>query len=110
MPFNIKILIIFLYSSSLFGGGFYIGKQLEKGKQAKKENILIEKEVTRHNEQQQKLGTVVKEIEKIKIEYRDKIIQLPPINIDDRCPIDDITRLRNDAYKTLDPALFTSND
>jgi ribulose bisphosphate carboxylase small subunit len=89
---------------------FILGWQAREWKGNSDEKKQIEKTIEVHNEAVEKINEVVREVEVIKVEYRDKIIRLPAVDSAADCPIGDITRLRNQAVQSLDQKLFHGTD
>jgi len=82
--------------------------QVVSGKEAKKERKVIVATIEEHNDAVEKITDVVKEVEKVQIVYRDKIIRIPAVNPGDGCPVVELVRVRNEAIQALDPLLFES--
>lgn len=75
-----------------------------------KQKKIVEKEIEVHNENEKIIAEKVKTVEKIKIVYRDKIVQLPGTVVNADCPDDPSTELRNSSARLLDPKLFERTD
>lgn len=63
-----------------------------------------------HNDDIKEIAEHEKVMETVRIEYRDKVIQLPPIIVDAGCPIDPSTKLRNEIATGLPDMYFESTD
>jgi len=70
----------------------------------------VVKEVENDNEDKKELAEHTKILEKIEIEYRDRIIEVPAIDTSKPCPIPDITRMRNEVNASLPDVYFESTD
>lgn len=76
---------------------------------SQEKKVIIDK-VDKRNDVIVEVDKTVKVVEKIVYKDREKIVRLPAINVGESCPIDDTTRLRNEANGSLDPLLFQSED
>lgn len=71
---------------------------------------VLEDVVDDHNQDIKEIEEHEKLTETTRIEYRDKIIQLPPIVIDPGCPLDPSTGLRNEVTSNLPDLYFQSSN
>ncbi len=102
----VMLLLIAGYSAFLIWSTW----QVATGREAKKELNVVEEKIDQHNESEVEIGETVRYVEKTKIQYRDRIVHLPPVDVSGPCPIDELTRLRNEAYGAIPAEFFESTD
>lgn len=78
--------------------------------EASLENEVIVDKVEKRNDAIEEVDKTVTVVEKIVYKDREKIVRLPAIDTGVKCPIVELTGLRNEAYGSLDPLLFQSQD
>ena len=86
----------------------FIAYRLTSAHYINQENKLIIKEVEKYNDNLKRLEASTKKLEGIKTSVHTEIHHLPGIDTSLPCPIDDIVRLRNEAYRALHDVYFQS--
>ena len=76
---------------------------------SQEKKVIVDK-VEDHNEDTEELAEHSKVIEKERIVYREKIVRVPAADVSGGCPIDELTRVRNEAYGSLPDMYFQSSD
>ena len=89
-------------------GTAFIAHRLTSAQYIKQENQLIIDQVEKYNDGLKKLEESTKKLEAIKTGVRTEIHHIPGIDTSLPCPIDDIVRLRNEAYRALPDVYFQS--
>ena len=84
----------------------FIAYRLTSAHYINQENKLIIKEVEKYNDNLKRLEASTKKLEAIKAGVHTEIRNIPAIDNHLRCPVDDIVRLRNEAYRTLPDVYF----
>ena len=86
----------------------FIAHRLTSAHYIKQENKSIINQVEKYNDGLKKLEESTKKLEAIKAGVRTEIHHIPGIDTSLPCPIDDIVRLRNEAYRALPDVYFQS--
>ena len=98
---------LFILIVTNLGSGF-IAYRLTSAHYIQQENKAIIKEVEKYNDNLKRLEASTQKLEAIKAGVRTEIHHLPGIDTSLPCPIDDIVRLRNEAYRALPDVYFQS--
>lgn len=102
MKIYIAIALIVGISSS----SFYVGFQVATGREAKKDVKLLSKAIEDSNEDQIEIIEHIAEVNKTTNEATREIIKIKTIVVTERCIVNDVIRLRNEAYTAYPAELF----
>lgn len=89
---------------------FAFGVRYERGQDAIDEVEVVKGEIKEKNKDISETAKDEKAMDKIRIEYREKFVYLPAIPIDNDCPIDQSTELRNESNRAIPEVYFESTD
>ena len=112
----IRLQILFIVFFVTNGVTAYISYNYAKGKQAVVENKVIKQSIENHNEDIKEIAKHTKEVDKVRIIYRDRIVKMDNIPVNDAnvttdCHLRDYSSsLRNETYRAFPSMYFQSTD
>lgn len=106
IPIQYKLMI----GAAMLVGAFLFGVKYEKGQNAIDEVKVVTELVDDQNKDIVEIAENEKVMEKVRVEYKERIVYLPAIPTDSDCPVDQSTELRNEAYGSLPDLYFESSN